>query len=98
MYVTVVIRADTAYAINILSQFLLNPSPHHIEVTDHCLAYPDTHQILTIKYSELLINDIRIFHYSSNAAFADNPDQKSSHSYLFKLYESAIVWKAMKQS
>ena len=44
------------------------------------------------------MNNMCIFHCSSNAAFADNPDQKSSHSYLFKLYESAIVWKAMKQS
>ena len=43
------------------------------------------------------MNDMRIFHCSSDAAFADNPDRKSSHGYLFKLYGGAIAWKATKQ-
>ena len=97
MYAAVVTRADAAYAVNILSRFLLNPSPRHIEAADHCLAYLDTRRTLAIEYSGSLMNDMRIFHCSSDAVFADNPDQKSSHGYLFKLYGGAIAWKATKQ-
>ena len=74
MYAAVVTRADAAYAINILFRFLLNLSLHHIEAADHCLAYLDTHRTLAIEYSGSLMNDMRIFHCSSDTAFADNPD------------------------
>ena len=97
MYAAVVTRADAAYTVNILSQFLLNLSPRHIEAANHCLAYLDTRRTLAIEYSGSLMNDMRIFHCSSDAAFADNPDRKSSHGYLFKLYGGAIAWKATKQ-
>ena len=74
MYAAVVTRADAAYTVNILSQFLLNLSPRHIEAANHCLAYLDTRRTLAIEYSGSLMNDMCIFHCSSDAAFADNPD------------------------
>ena len=42
-------------------------------------------------------DNLWVFHYSSNAAFADNPDRKSTYGYLFKLYGSPIAWKVTKQ-
>ena len=43
-------------------------------------------------------NEPKVFFCSSDAAFADNPDRKSSYRYLFKLYGGAIAWKASKQA
>jgi len=61
------------------------------------MAYLDTFRTLAIEYSDQP-NDFRIFHCSSDAAFADNPDRKSSQGYLFKLYGGAFAWKATIQS
>jgi hypothetical protein len=96
MYAAVVTRADAAQAVNTLSRFLLNPSQRHLDAADHCLAYLDTFRSLAIEYSGSPKDDLRIFHCSSDAAFADNPDRKSSNGYLFKLYGGAIAWKATK--
>jgi hypothetical protein len=96
MYAAIVTRAEVAYAVNTLSRFLLNPSQKHLDAADHCLAYLDTYRTLAIEYSDLP-NDPQVFHCSSDAAFADNPDRKSSQGYLFKLYGGAIAWKATKQ-
>ena len=98
MYAAIVTRPDAAYAVNLLSRFLLNPSQKHLDAANHCLAYLDTFRTLAIKYSKTNKDELRIFHCSSDAAFADNPDRKSSNGYLFKLYGSPIAWKATKQS
>jgi hypothetical protein len=104
MYAAVVTRADTAYAVNLLSRFLLNPSQKHLEAADHCIAYLNTYRTLAIQYSDLNLSNQdtnatgpRVFYCSSDAAFADNPDRKSSYGYLFKLYGGPIAWKATKQ-
>lgn len=102
MYAAVVTRADTAYAVNLLSRFLLNPSYKHLEAADHCLAYLNTYRTLAIQYSDQPNQDTdttgpKVFCCSSDAAFADNPDRKSSYGYLFKLYGGPIAWKATKQ-
>jgi hypothetical protein len=101
MYTAVVTQADTVYTVNLLSQFLLNPSQKHLEAADYCLAYLDTYQILAIQYLDLPNQDIgnkpKAFSCSSDAAFADNSDRKSSYRYLFKLYRGPIAWKATKQ-
>ena len=79
---------------------MLNPSQRHLEAADHCLAYLDTFRTLAIQYSRQLdanTDDFRVFHCSSDAAFADLPDRKSSYGYVFKLYGGAITWKATKQ-
>jgi len=103
IYAAVVTRADVAFAVNQLSRFLLNPSQRHLEAADHCLAYLDTYRTLAIQFSDL--SDLesteiqpKIFYCSSDAAFADNTDRKSSSGYLFKLYGGAIAWKATKQT
>ena len=102
MYAAVVTRADTAYAVNLLSRFLLNPSQKYLEAADHCLVYLDTYKTLAIQYSEqpnqnITLEKPKTFSCYSNTAFADNTDCKSSYGYLFKLYGGPIAWKATKQ-
>jgi hypothetical protein len=102
MYTAVVTRADTAYAVNLLSRFLLNLSQKHLEAADHCLAYLDTYRTLAIQYLDLsekvtAVNEPKVFSCSSDAAFTDNSDRKSSYGYVFKLYGGPITWKATKQ-
>ena len=48
-------------------------------------------------YSKSTTNSLQVFYCFSNAAFADNPDCKSSYRYLFQLYNGLIAWKATKQ-
>ena len=94
LYATIVTRVDASYAVNTLSRFMLNPSQRHLEAADHCLAYLDTFRTLAIQYSRQLdanTDDFRVFHCSSDAAFADLPDRKSSYGYVFKLYGGAIT-------
>jgi hypothetical protein len=102
MYAAVVTQADTAYTVNLLSRFLLNPSQKHLEAADYCLAYLDTYRTLAIQYSDLSNRDktttgSRVLYCSSDASFADNSDWKSLYGYVFKLYRGPIVWKATKQ-
>jgi hypothetical protein len=40
----------------------------------------------------------RYFQPSSDASFADNPDRKSSHGFLFKLFKGPIAWMSKKQT
>ncbi|OBT60266.1 hypothetical protein VE03_10348 [Pseudogymnoascus sp. 23342-1-I1] len=40
----------------------------------------------------------RYFQPSSDASFADNPDRKSSHGFLFKLFNGPIAWMSKKQT
>ena len=64
----------------------------------HCLAYLDTTSVLGIVYYYNNLVAAKVFECSSDAAFADNLDRKSSHGYLFKLFGGPIAWKATKQT
>ena len=98
MYAAVATRLDIAKAVNKLSQFLLNPSQQHLDAVDHILSYLDTHRALAIEFSDLSATpEIAVFLCSSDTAFADNADRKSSYGFLFKLFGGPIDWKAMKQ-
>ena len=98
MYTAVATRLDIAKAVNKLSQFLLNPSQQHLDAVDHILSYLDTHRALAIEFLDLSATpEIAVFLCSSDAAFADNADWKSSYGFLFKLFGGPIDWKVMKQ-
>ena len=94
IYTAVVIQADTAYTVNLLSRFLLNLLQKYLEAADYCLVYLDTYKTLAIQYSnqpnQITVRP-RVFSCSSDTAFADNTDCKSSYRYLFKLYRRPIV-------
>jgi len=50
---------------------------------------------LAIEYSFDRINDNVIF--ATDAAFADNPDRKSSEGYIMRMFGGIVDWKACKQ-
>ena len=54
--------------------------------------------MLGIAFTKGEMLELKVFECSSDAAFADNPDRKSSFGYLFKLFGGPIAWKATKQA
>ena len=69
-----------------------------MDTIDYILSYLDTHRALAIEFSDLSATpEIAVVLCSSNAAFADNTDRKSSYGFLFKLFGGPIDWKATKQ-
>lgn len=54
-----------------------------MELANSVIQYLHSTRYLAIRFGP---NSIP-FHAASDAAFADNPDRKSTEAYLFKLYE-----------
>jgi hypothetical protein len=95
LYVTTITRPDAAKAASKLSEFLLNPSPRHIEAVERAISYLYGTRHLAIQYGPRCGQDA--FTCSSDAAFSDNQDRRSSDGYLFSLFGGPIDWKAGKQ-
>jgi len=95
LYVTTITRPDAAKVASKLSEFLLNPSARHLEAIDRAIAYIYGTRHLAIQYGPRCGQDA--FTCSSDAAFSDNQDRKSSDAYLFSLFGGPIDWKAGKQ-
>jgi hypothetical protein len=92
-YTTSITRPDTARAARKLAEHLLNLSPAHIDAADPVVSYLYGTQSLAIEYSP----DGDNCEFSSDAAFADTEDRKSSERYLFKLFGGAVDWRVTKQ-
>ena len=58
-----------------------------MNTVNYTISYLYRTRNLVIEYST---TEKPIFQYTSNAAFADNPNRKSSNRYLLKLYSSPI--------
>jgi len=97
-------RPDIAKSCSILSQFLRNPGPQHIEAADRAIRYLLGTKYLAIEFSgypkDQGLLDIECYPFVcySDAAFADHVDRKSSDGFLFTLYGGPIDWKASKQT
>lgn len=92
-YATSITRPDAARAASKLAEHLLNPSPSHMDAADRVIGYLYGTRSLAIEYSP----DGDNCEFSSDAAFADTEDRKSSEGYLFKLFGGAVDWRATKQ-
>jgi hypothetical protein len=92
LYITTITRPDAVKAANKLSEFLLNPSPRHIEAVDRAISYLYGTRHLAIQYGPRCRQEA--FTCSSDAAFSDNQD---SDGYLFSLFGGPINWKSGKQ-
>ena len=100
---TTISRPDIAKPCSILSQFLKNPSPQHIEAADRVIRYLAGTKYLAIEYSgspDQGSLDFECYPLAcySDAAFADNIDRKSLDGFLFTLYRGPIDWNASKQA
>lgn len=99
IYVAIIIRADVAFAAAKLSLFMVNPSPEHMKWADRIIQYLYNTLFLAIRFclKENSSVDFSDFFAAADAAYADNPDRKSSEGYVFKLYGGIIDWAAKKQ-
>jgi Reverse transcriptase (RNA-dependent DNA polymerase) len=94
-FAAVITRPDISFAVSTLSRYLQNPSKHHIKAANRVIAYLYATRFLSLEYDGDSSSDV--FMCASDAAFADNPDRRSSDGYLFQLFGGPIDWKAAKQ-
>ena len=92
LHITTLTCPDAAKAATKLSGFL---SPWHIKAADRAISYLYETKNLTIQYGPT--HGQEAFTRSSDAAFSDNQDRKSSDGYLFSLFGGHIDWKAGRQ-
>ena len=91
-------RPDIAFAASKLSEFMINPAPEHMDVADRSIKYLYWTRYLANKFKAPASYDPdTCLQIAGDAAFADNPDRKSSGGYLFKLYGGSLDWMARKQ-
>jgi hypothetical protein len=90
LYTALITRLDIAFAAVKLSCFMNALTIDHIEAVDRVIQYLFSTRFLAIRYrpvgSEEPINSAEsasIFTATSDAIFADNPNQKSSEGFLF---------------
>lgn len=97
-FAAVITRPDVAHAASKLSEYLTNPSQHHLECANRVLLYLAHTRDLSIEFDTQTVNPRKIFIASSDASFANDPDtRKSSQGYAFMLFNGVIDWKASKQ-
>lgn len=98
MYPAIITCSDIARISSKLSEFLVNPSSRHIDATEHAIYYLNRTKLYAIEYS-LSPDDLTsdVFICTSNTAYADNEDYKSTEEYLFKLFGGPVDWHSGKQ-
>jgi hypothetical protein len=95
LYPTIITRPDCAFAASKLAEHLQNPSQQHADAADRAIKYLDGTKTLAIEYSVENMKDTVMF--ATDAAYADNPDRKSSEGYVMKMFGGVVDWKAGKQ-
>lgn len=94
----VITRPDIAHAASKLSQFLTNPSKHHMACADCTILYLGHTRDYSIEFDGRAIDPRQIFLASSDASFGNDLDtRRSSQGYAFKLFNGVIDWKASRQ-
>jgi len=108
-YISTFTRPDVARAHSVLARHLQNPGQKHLSAAYQVWRYllrtkhlaisasgdaPQNSYYLTKPHEA---GDELIFYGASDAAFADDPERKSSQGYLFSLYGLPIDWKATVQ-
>ena len=96
LYAAIMTRPDVAFTAAKLSEFVQNPSRQHIEAVNRAICYLHGTKNHAIEYSNKN-EGTTVFTGASDAAYADNPDRKSSEGYIFSLFGGPIDWKAGKQ-
>jgi hypothetical protein len=108
-YISVFTRPDVARAHSVLARHLQNPGQKHLSAAYQVWRYLIRTKYLAISASgdtpqnsyyltkPQEARDDLVFYGASDAAFADDPERKSSQGYLFSLYGLPIDWKATVQ-
>jgi hypothetical protein len=90
-------RADASFAGSHLATFLRNPAPEHLTAVEDAIAYLYQTRERAIEYSAPAPGENEVFIVASDAAYADNPDRKSTQGALYKLYGGIVEWHTRKQ-
>jgi hypothetical protein len=93
-YLTTMTRPDISFAVSKLSQYLTNPSKHHIGALNQILRYLKGTSDLRLVYEG---EDIRITGYA-DADFAGDVDTRRSVSaFVFTVGSTAVGWQSQRQ-
>ena len=93
-YLSLATRPDITYAVNKLSQFLVNPGRAHLNAAMRVLRYLKG----TKHHSLHLGGGVPVIAGFSDSDWGGNPDdRKSTSAYVFRLGQGAISWKSTKQ-
>ncbi|KAI0996704.1 hypothetical protein K3495_g11479 [Podosphaera aphanis] len=102
-FAAVTTRPDIARAVSILSRFLTDPGPQHLEAIDHLLQYLVSTPYLAICYGgkyyrQKSSSTKRAFMTFSDASYGDDPETRhSSCGFALLLYGRIVHYKATKQ-
>ena len=97
-FAAVITRPDIAYAVSILSSFLVNPSSRHIDLANRVLQYLASTKHYAIEFNPQLAEPHTIFMASSDASYGDDPDTcRSTQGSAYTLFNGIIDWKASRQ-
>ncbi|KAI0994616.1 hypothetical protein K3495_g13565, partial [Podosphaera aphanis] len=102
-FAAVTTRPDIARAVSILSRFLTNPGPQHINAIDHLIQYLVGTPYMAICYNgkyylQKSPSTKRAFMTFSDASYGDDPETRhSSCGFALLLYGGIVHYKATKQ-
>lgn len=89
-------RPDISKAASKLAEFLINPSPIHLQMANRVLQYLNRTKRLGLTFQDSG-NSQKQFEIFSDASYGDNANRFSSFGYTFSLFGGLIDWKATKQ-
>lgn len=93
LFLCSVSRPDIAYAVNILSRYINNPSQQHVNAVKRVIRYLVNTKNVCIRYGES--NDLIGY---SDADFAGDVDtRKSTTGYIFLMNGGPVTWLSQKQ-
>ncbi|CAG4933546.1 unnamed protein product [Colias eurytheme] len=94
LFLSSVSRPDISFAVNVLSRYVNNPSPQHVNSVKRVIRYLIKSKHLCIKYSRES-NDL--IGYSDSDFASDIDTRKSTTGYLFMMNGGPITWSSQKQ-
>ncbi|XP_025014012.2 uncharacterized mitochondrial protein AtMg00810-like [Ricinus communis] len=94
VYLTIT-RPDIAYAVHIVSQFVISPTTVHWAAVLHILRYLRDTQFKTLLFSST--SSLELCAYSDADWAGDPIDRKSTTGFCIFLSDSLISWKSKKQ-
>ena len=97
MYLSTQTRPDIAYSMSVLSRFLTNPSPAHIEAAKRVMRYMKGTAGYGISYGSGTISPN--LHRYSNADYAGYKEtRRSTSGYVFFLAGGPFSWRSRRQN
>ena len=89
-------RLDLACAVNVVSQFMHNPSDHHMNVVNHIFAYLKLTPGKGVFFSKH--GYIDVIRYTDSDFVGSRMDRKSTSEYLSFIGGNFVTWRSKKQN